>query len=227
MFNIRLAGGHLYGKQLVHLAVDCGVFLWRLLCCPFFPLDVLDGIWDLIESVSEGFLTYSCTLGKKSSVDNRCLLFIAQMTRSSKAKFPVINREFEYRAIAPAKSVRYMNLHIFHFYQSERFPSFLFISQVDMALKMGCASIEKKELIAYGETSEQRNVEFVLIRGWSSGVMVLGKLPVLGRPTILIAVGQGPTALAVGGGGGCLDNFTLLYPFSLSSFSLSSGDCPI
>ena len=26
----------------------------------FFPLDVLDGIWDLIESVSGGFLTYSC-----------------------------------------------------------------------------------------------------------------------------------------------------------------------
>ena len=25
----------------------------------FFPLGVLDGIWDLIESVSEGFLTYS------------------------------------------------------------------------------------------------------------------------------------------------------------------------
>ena len=25
----------------------------------FFPLDVLDGILDLIESVSEGFLTYS------------------------------------------------------------------------------------------------------------------------------------------------------------------------
>ena len=28
----------------------------------FFPLDVLDGIWDLIESVSEEFLTYSFTL---------------------------------------------------------------------------------------------------------------------------------------------------------------------
>ena len=26
----------------------------------FFPRDVLDEIWDLIESVSEGFLTYSC-----------------------------------------------------------------------------------------------------------------------------------------------------------------------
>ena len=25
----------------------------------FFPLDVLDEIWELIESVSEGFLTYS------------------------------------------------------------------------------------------------------------------------------------------------------------------------
>ena len=39
--------------------------LWRLLCCPFFPLDVLDGIWDLIESVSEGFLIYSCNLKQK------------------------------------------------------------------------------------------------------------------------------------------------------------------
>ena len=26
----------------------------------FFPRDVLDEIWDLIESVSEGFLTYFC-----------------------------------------------------------------------------------------------------------------------------------------------------------------------
>ena len=31
--------------------------------------------------------------------------------------------------------------------------------------------------------------------------MVLGKLPVLGRPTIWITVGQGPTVLAVGAGG--------------------------
>ena len=58
MFNVRLAGGHLYGKQL---------FTWLSLVLSFmasfvlsfFPLDVLDGIWDLIESVSEGFLTYS------------------------------------------------------------------------------------------------------------------------------------------------------------------------
>ena len=43
--------------------------------------------------------------------------------------------------------------------------------------------------------------------GWSGGAMWLGKLPVLGRPTIWISVGQGPTALAVGAGGGC---FTFL-----------------
>ena len=57
-------------------------------------------------------------------------------------------------------------------------------------------------------------------RGWSGGAMVLGKLPVLGRPTIWISVGQGPTALAVGAGGGCLDIFTLICPFSPLSPSL-------
>ena len=51
--------------------------------------------------------------------------------------------------------------------------------------------------------------------------MALGKLPVLGHPTIWITVGQGPTALAVGAGGG-LDIFTLI-----SSFSLSLRDGPI
>ena len=46
--------------------------------------------------------------------------------------------------------------------------------------------------------------------------MVLGKLPVPGRPTILITVGQGPIALAVGTGGGGFDIFTLICPFSPS-----------
>ena len=50
--------------------------------------------------------------------------------------------------------------------------------------------------------------------------MVLGKLPVPGRPTIWFTVGQGPTALTVGAGGGCLDIFTLIYPFSSLSPSL-------
>ena len=51
--------------------------------------------------------------------------------------------------------------------------------------------------------------------------MVLGKLPVPGRPASLMIVGRGPIALAVGAGGGCLDIFTLLSP------SLSLGDGPI
>ena len=41
--------------------------------------------------------------------------------------------------------------------------------------------------------------------------MVLGKLPVPGRPTIWIRVGQGSTALAVGAAGVCLDIFTLIF----------------
>ena len=49
---------------------------------------------------------------------------------------------------------------------------------------------------------------------------MLGKLPVPGRPTIWFIVGQGPTALAVGAGGGCLDIFTLIYPFPFLSPSL-------
>ena len=50
--------------------------------------------------------------------------------------------------------------------------------------------------------------------------MVLGKLPVPGHPTVWITVGQGPTALTVGAGGGCLDIFTHIYPSSPLSPSL-------
>ena len=56
--------------------------------------------------------------------------------------------------------------------------------------------------------------------------MVLGKLPVPGRPTFWIIVGQGPIALAVGADGGCLDIFFSPLSF-LSSFSRSLGDGPI
>ena len=50
--------------------------------------------------------------------------------------------------------------------------------------------------------------------------MILGKLPLLWRPTIWMTVGQGPVVLAVGAGGGVLDIFTLVYPFSPLSPSL-------
>ena len=58
MFNVRLASGHLYGKQLF-IWLSLVVSLMASFVLFFFPLDVLDEIWDLIESVSEGFLTYS------------------------------------------------------------------------------------------------------------------------------------------------------------------------
>ena len=58
MFNVRPAGGNLYGKQLFTW-LSLVVSLMASFVLSFFPLDVLDEIWDLIESVSEGFLTYS------------------------------------------------------------------------------------------------------------------------------------------------------------------------
>ena len=47
-------------------------------------------------------------------------------------------------------------------------------------------------------------------KGRSGGAMVLGKLPVPGRPTFWMIVGQGPIALAVGAGG-------VVWTFLLSS----------
>ena len=43
--------------------------------------------------------------------------------------------------------------------------------------------------------------------------MVLGKLPMLGRPTIWMTIGQGLIVLEVADGG-YLDIFTLVCPFS-------------
>ena len=57
MFNVRLAGGHLYGKQLFAW-LSLVVSLMASFCVTFFTLDVLGDIWDLIESISEGILTY-------------------------------------------------------------------------------------------------------------------------------------------------------------------------
>ena len=57
MFNVRLAGGYLYGKQ-PFTWLSLVVSLVASFVLSFFPLDVLDEIWDLMESVSEGFLTY-------------------------------------------------------------------------------------------------------------------------------------------------------------------------
>ena len=62
----------------------------------------------------------------------------------------------------------------------------------------------------------ENTTEVHLIKGWSGDAMILGKLSVLGRPTIWMIVGQGPIALAVGAGGSCLNICTLLYHLSPS-----------
>ena len=49
--------------------------------------------------------------------------------------------------------------------------------------------------------------------GWSGDAIVVGKLPVPGRPTVWMVVGQRPIALAQGALGVCLAIFTL-YLFS-------------
>ena len=59
MLNVRLAGVHLYGKQLFTWLSLVVSLMASLFVLSFFLLDVLDEIWDVIESVSEGFLTYS------------------------------------------------------------------------------------------------------------------------------------------------------------------------
>ena len=51
MFNVRLAGGHLYGKQLFTW-LSLVVSLMASLVLSFFPLDVFDEIWDLIEGLN-------------------------------------------------------------------------------------------------------------------------------------------------------------------------------
>ena len=48
--------------------------------------------------------------------------------------------------------------------------------------------------------------------------MVLGKLPVPGRPTILITVGQGPIALVVGAGGVVWTSLIYFFLFFLPLF---------
>ena len=62
-------------------------------------------------------------------------------------------------------------------------------------------------------------------RGWSGSAMVLGKLPVPGRPTILITVG-GAYCTCSRCGWGLFGHFYSHLSF-LFSFSLSLGDGPI
>ena len=60
MLNVRLAGGHMYEKELFTW-LSLVVSLLASFCAVLFPVDDFDEIWDVIESVSEGFPTYYCS----------------------------------------------------------------------------------------------------------------------------------------------------------------------
>ena len=64
-----------------------------------------------------------------------------------------------------------------------------------------------------------------MLWGWSGGAMVLGKLPVPGRPTIWMIVGQGPIALAVGAGGGLFGHLLSSILSSLSPSLWETAEC--
>ena len=58
MLNVRIAADHLYGKLLYTWPSLVMSLLVSYFVLSLFPRDVLDEIWDLIESVSDGFPTY-------------------------------------------------------------------------------------------------------------------------------------------------------------------------
>ena len=68
--------------------------------------------------------------------------------------------------------------------------------------------------------------QFIQLRGWSCGAMVLGKLPVLGRPTNLDYSRTRPYCSCSRCRWGLFEHFFSCLSF-LFSFSLSLGDGPI
>ena len=68
-----------------------------------------------------------------------------------------------------------------------------------------------------------RKANFSYLEEVVGGAMVLDKLPVPGRPTIWMIVGQEPIALAVGAGGGL---FWIFFTLLSHLFLLLSGRRP-
>ena len=78
----------------------------------------------------------------------------------------------------------------------------------------------------FSKLSLRHRLAPVPMYGWSGGAMVLGKLPVPGRPTDLDHSRAGAYCACSRCGWGLFGHFFSRLPF-LSSFSLSLGDGPI
>ena len=74
MLNVRLADGHLYGKQLFTW-LSLVMSLMASFVLSFFPLDVLDEIWDVTESLQDlGISIKTHSIIHKTSVCHRVLV---------------------------------------------------------------------------------------------------------------------------------------------------------
>ena len=81
MFDVGLAGGRLCGRRLFARLLLV-VSLVASFVLSFFPLGVLDGIWDLVGSVSKGCLTYSS--------ESESELFTGDTSKDNHSPGPVI-----------------------------------------------------------------------------------------------------------------------------------------
>ena len=77
MFNVRLADGHLYGTLMFTWLSLVMSMIVSFCVLSFFPWYILDEIWNLTGSVSEGFSTYS----------NRAIRFESSLIYISPASF--------------------------------------------------------------------------------------------------------------------------------------------
>ena len=80
--------------------------------------------------------------------------------------------------------------------------------------RLGGLSLPRKSVV---RLTDRLDMTLVVYRGRKTTMQQCNSA---GAPYNLDTVGQGPTALAVGASGGCLDIFTLIYPFSPLSPSL-------
>ena len=67
MLNVRVADDHLF-RKLLFTWLSLVMFLSVSSVLSVYPQDVLDEIWDLIESISECFPTYACTKRQRQDI---------------------------------------------------------------------------------------------------------------------------------------------------------------
>ena len=94
---------------------------------------------------------------------------------------------------------------------------------LDIKVNPNCLLFSQRE--REREREKKMSRQSPVVRGWSVVRWCWVNFQCRGVLLIWIIVGQGPIALAVDAGGGCLDIFKLVYLFTFLSPSL--GDGPI